>query len=256
MGEEAWTTHRVRTLADAVAGFNRIAPRHIHRISMAIAIVASIAGALVIGILSPGVAGPSASFPVEFVDVAQSTGLGADRNVSGRDQAYIVETSIGGTAFFDYDDDGDIDLYVVNGSSFHGFPAGERPFNHLYRNRGGLFDDVTAAAGVGDTSWSLGCAAADFDNDGHLDLYVANFRPQHPLQESGQRLFRGRYRTGWSGRRGVRNGGDLRRLRPRRRPRHLRRQLHRVLTGLRVDAAVQLEGLRHSLRAPRHDPPG
>ncbi len=157
---------------------------------MAIALVASIAGALVICILSPGVAGPSVSFPVEFVDVAEAIGLGSDRNVSGRDQAFIVETSIGGTAFFDYDDDGDIDLYVVNGSSFHGFPAGERPFNHLYRNRGGLFDDVTAAAGVGDTSWSLGCSAADYDNDGHLDLYVANFGRNTLYRNPGNASFK------------------------------------------------------------------
>ena len=117
----------------------------------------------------------AAPLAVKFVDVAAAAGLGAERNVSGRDQAYIVETSIGGTAFFDYDNDDDIDLYVVNGSSFHGFPAGEEPVNHLYRNRSGRFDDVTTAAGVGDTSWSLGCAAADYDNDGQLDLYVTNF---------------------------------------------------------------------------------
>ena len=107
--------------------------------------------------------------------MAAQSGLG-ERNVSGRDQAYIVETSIGGSAFFDYDNDGDIDLYVVNGSSFHGFPEGEHPFNRLYRNDGGsTFADVTAEAGVGDTTWSLGCVAADYDNDGSVDLFVANF---------------------------------------------------------------------------------
>ena len=121
-------------------------------------------------------ADPNSSPPgVQFVDVAAQSGL-EKRNVSGRDQAYIVETSIGGSAFFDYDNDGDIDLYVVDGSSFHGFPEGEHPFNRLYRNDGGsTFADVTAEAGVGDTSWSLGCVAADYDNDGFVDLFVANF---------------------------------------------------------------------------------
>jgi hypothetical protein len=66
-------------------------------------------------------------------------------------------------------------LYVVDGSSFHGFPEGEHPFNRLYRNDGGsTFADVTAEAGVGDTSWSMGCVAADYDNDGSVDLFVAN----------------------------------------------------------------------------------
>ena len=57
---------------------------------------------------------------MQFTDVAAEVGLVAP-NVSGRDQKYIVETSIGGTAFLDYDNDGDVDLYVANGSSFHGF---------------------------------------------------------------------------------------------------------------------------------------
>ena len=82
---------------------------------------------------------------------------------------------MGGAAFFDYDRDGDVDLYVANGSSFAGFALGEHPANQLYRNDGGRFADVTVAAGVGDTSWSMGCAAADYDNDGHTDLYVTNF---------------------------------------------------------------------------------
>ena len=111
---------------------------------------------------------------VQFVDVAAASGV-AHRNVSGTDQSYIVETSGGGTALFDYDGDGDIDLYVANGSRFGGFPPRKHPFNRLYRNDGGTYVDVTAAAGVGDTSWSQGCVAADYDNDGRVDLYVTNF---------------------------------------------------------------------------------
>ena len=134
-------------------------------------------GALIwcaIGCLVGVASGWSEPLAVQFVDRAPATGL-TQRNVSGTDQSYIVEGMMGGAAFFDYDRDGDVDLYVTNGSSFAGFATGEHPANQLYRNDGGRFADVTVAAGVGDTSWSMGCAAADYDNDGHTDLYVANF---------------------------------------------------------------------------------
>ena len=126
----------------------------------------------VVGCLVGAASGWSEPLAVQFVDRAAAVGL-TQRNVSGTDQSYIVEGMMGGAAFFDYDRDGDVDLYVANGSSFAGFAAGEHPANQLYRNDGGRFAEV--AAGVGDTSWSMGCAAADYDNDGHTDLYVTNF---------------------------------------------------------------------------------
>ena len=61
--------------------------------------------------------------PTQFTDQAAALGITA-RNVSGSTQEYIVETAVGGTAFFDYDSDGDVDLYVANGSRFEGFPTG------------------------------------------------------------------------------------------------------------------------------------
>ena len=126
--------------------------------------------------------------PAQFTDQAAALGITA-RNVSGSTQEYIVETAVGGTAFFDYDSDGDVDLYVANGSRFEGFPPGQEPTNHLYRNLGDRFVDVTAAAGVGDTSWSMGCAAADYDNDGDLDLYVTNFGRNTFYQNQGDGTF-------------------------------------------------------------------
>ena len=134
-------------------------------------------GALIwcaVGCLVGAASGWSEPLAAQFVDRAADAGL-TQRNVSGTDQSYIVEGMMGGAAFFDYDRDGDVDLYVANGSSFAGFAAGEHPVNQLYRNDGGRFADVTTVAGVGDTSWSMGCAAADYDNDGHTDLYITNF---------------------------------------------------------------------------------
>lgn len=117
----------------------------------------------------------SVAAPAHFVDRAQASGI-AMFNVSGTTQEYIVEGMMGGAAFFDYDADGDVDLYITNGSSFAGFAAGQHPQNRLYRNDDGIrFADVTERAAVGDTSWSMGSAAADYDNDGQVDLYVTNF---------------------------------------------------------------------------------
>jgi hypothetical protein len=116
----------------------------------------------------------SAAAPVQFVDRAKALGIDMV-NTSGATQEYIVEGMMGGAAFFDYDADGDVDLYITNGSSFAGFAAGQHPQNRLYRNDGDLFVDVTERAVVGDTSWSMGSAAADYDNDGQVDLYVTNF---------------------------------------------------------------------------------
>ena len=149
------------------------APRHRKR-PVSHTLIASV---LALHLCSPAPSEPAPEpLAVQFVDVIDEVGLAGYVNVSGTEaQRYIVEAKGGGSAFFDYDDDGDVDLYVVNGSRFEGFPDGEHPHNMLFRNDGGHFTDVTAAAGVGDTTWSLGCAPADYDNDGDLDLYVTNF---------------------------------------------------------------------------------
>jgi hypothetical protein len=120
-------------------------------------------------------------------------------------QRYIVEGMMGGVAFFDYDGDGDVDAYLANGSRFEGYPPGQHPGNYLYRNNGdGTFTDVTAQASVGDTSWSMGCVAADYDNDGDQDLYVTNFGRNTLYRNEGNGTFTdataiaGVGVTGWS----------------------------------------------------------
>ena len=77
-----------------------------------------------------------------------------------------------GGSFLDYDGDGDLDIYLVNGATHPGSThTGAPPTNALYRNDGeGRFTDTTALAGVGDTGFGMGMAAADYDNDGDLDL--------------------------------------------------------------------------------------
>ena len=112
-----------------------------------------------------------------FIDVAQKAGLTAPIVFGGKDtKKYIIETTGTGVAIFDYDNDGWPDIFVVNGTTLEGFPAGKAPTNHLYRNNhDGTFSDVTLQAGLSATGWGQGVCAGDYDNDGWEDLYVTYY---------------------------------------------------------------------------------
>ena len=120
-------------------------------------------------------ADPAGSAGIRFVDVARQSGVSV-KNASGEiDKQYIIEAHGAGVAWVDYDGDGDVDLFVANGSRLRGYPPAQEPSDALYRNDAGRFSDVTSAAGVGDRAWSFGVAAADYDNDGMTDLYVTQW---------------------------------------------------------------------------------
>jgi hypothetical protein len=104
---------------------------------------------------------------------------------------YTVELAASGLATFDYDRDGLVDLYFLSGTPLPGSgPDAPAPGNVLYRNLGGFrFEDVTRAAGVGDAGYGLAVAAADYDNDGHRDLYVSNFGPKVLYRNNGDGTF-------------------------------------------------------------------
>jgi len=111
---------------------------------------------------------------IQFTDQAERAGL-KDVFICGDNQKkkYIIETLGTGVALIDYDNDGYPDLFAVTASRLDGFPKGQEPTNHLYRNnRDGTFTDVTRESGLGRSGWGQGVCAGDFDNDGFVDLYV------------------------------------------------------------------------------------
>lgn len=112
--------------------------------------------------------------PIRLVDVATRSGIGFRLNHNPTPEKHLIETMPGGLAAFDYNDDGRTDLYFTNGASIPDLvKTGPEFWNRLYRNDGGMkFTDVTADAGVAGTGYSMGAAAADYDNDGRVDLLV------------------------------------------------------------------------------------
>jgi hypothetical protein len=126
-----------------------------------------------------------------FTNIAREAGLDAVTVFGGqRVNRYLLETTGCGVAVLDYDNDGRLDIFVVNGTTLEGFPKDQAPISHLYRNKGdGTFEDVTAKAGVGLSGWGQGAIAADYDNDGDSDLFVTFYGQNRLLRNNGDGTF-------------------------------------------------------------------
>ena len=116
--------------------------------------------------------------PVVFRDVTRAAGLSNWRHVMGTPQKkYILETDGSGVGLIDYDNDGWLDIYLVNGSTYKAL-EGKEPAPHaalFHNNHDGTFTDVATKAGVTNDRWGFGVAIADYDNDGWPDIFVANY---------------------------------------------------------------------------------
>ncbi len=110
-----------------------------------------------------------------YNDLAELEGLDFNHDHGGIGQKYYVETMGSGVCLLDYDNDNDLDIYFCQGAPLPGWNEDEILENKLFRNDNGLWVDVTENTGVGDNSYSIGCACGDVDNDGDTDLYVTNF---------------------------------------------------------------------------------
>jgi hypothetical protein len=116
--------------------------------------------------------------PVIFEDISEKAGLTHWTHKMGTPaKKYIIETNGSGVGLIDYDNDGWLDIYVVNGSTFDALDGKETPPHAaLFRNNhDGTFTDVAAKAGVTNDRWGVGVAIADYDNDGWPDIYVTNW---------------------------------------------------------------------------------
>jgi hypothetical protein len=148
----------------------------------------------------------AAFLAAQFRDVTSRSGINAYITSGGPKKSYVLEVNGSGACWIDFDKDGWIDLYLVNGSSVDALQGRIRRqyTNHLYRNnRDGTFRDVTASAGVAGRGWGFGCVAADYDNDGDTDLFVTNLGPNILYQNRGDGTF-----ADVAGKAGV-AGGDI-----------------------------------------------
>ena len=116
--------------------------------------------------------------PIIFSDVSHAAGLDKFHHISGtHDKSMILETPGSGVALLDYDNDGWLDIYMLNGSTIPALKGKEPPPRAMlfHNNHDGTFTDVTEKAGVGNGRWGFGVAVGDYDNDGWPDVYVSNF---------------------------------------------------------------------------------
>lgn len=144
--------------------------------------------------------------PQGWSDGTARWGLDFVHETGARGEFHLPEIMGGGVALFDADSDGDDDLYLANGNldPASGSPDPAGPRNAFFRNEGGRFIDATAASGLGDPGYGMGLATADVDNDGDLDVYVANFGRDRLYLNDGTGVFSdgtqtsGLHVDGWS----------------------------------------------------------
>ncbi|MGC8760366.1 MAG: CRTAC1 family protein [Bryobacteraceae bacterium] len=161
-------------------------------------------------IFAPLVLAETASGPIVFEDIAAKTGLNFRADSCPTPNKNQPETMLAGVALLDYDGDGWLDIYLVNGAAIPSLEK-ESPkyFNRLFRNNGDLtFADVTEKAGVAGSGYGMGAAVGDYDNDGWPDLYVANVNGNELFHNNGDGTFTNvTARAGVAG--GVRNGRKM-----------------------------------------------
>ncbi len=126
-----------------------------------------------------------------FLDVAKQSGLNTKTIYGGeRKNRYLLETTGCGVAFYDYDHDDWLDIFLVNGTRLEGFPKGEEPVSRLFKNnRDGTFTDVTAKTGMTRSGWGQGCCVGDYDNNGLDDLFVTYYGQNILYRNNGDGTF-------------------------------------------------------------------
>jgi len=134
---------------------------------------------------------PPSDIGVSFINVARKSGLNAKTIFGGEHKnKYLLETTGCGVAFYDYDNDDWLDIFLVNGWRLEGFPKGQEPVSHLFKNnRDGTFTDVTMKSGLIHYGWGQGVCVGDYDNDGFDDIYITSFGKNVLFHNNGNGTF-------------------------------------------------------------------
>jgi hypothetical protein len=134
----------------------------------------------------------SEKIPVpKFVDITSAAGI-KFKHINGPvdRKDYLFEAKGGGVGIFDYDNDGWMDIFLVQGSTVERAKSGDSPLSKLYRNqRDGTFLDVTSEAGLAHNYWGMGVTFGDYDNDGHADIYATQLGPNLLFHNNGDGTF-------------------------------------------------------------------
>jgi enediyne biosynthesis protein E4 len=140
---------------------------------------------------SPQAKGTGNDLGVSFVDIAHRAGLNSKTIFGGEHKnKYLLETTGCGVAFYDYDNDGWLDIFFVNGTKLEGFAPGQEPTSRLFKNnRDGTFTDVTVRAGLVHSGWGQAVCVGDYDNDGNDDLFVTYFGKNVLYHNNGNGTF-------------------------------------------------------------------
>jgi enediyne biosynthesis protein E4 len=154
--------------------------------------------AVIAGVASHQPSQPNNFIPAKFVDVTSSLGVTFQHGAPHTSKKYLLETMGSGVALFDYDNDGRLDLFLVNGAEINDpSPPGTIPqktgpkyWNRLYHQKAdGTFEDVTEKAGLQGTGYGMGVAVGDYDNDGYEDLFVTSYGENHLYHNNGDGTF-------------------------------------------------------------------
>jgi enediyne biosynthesis protein E4 len=129
-----------------------------------------------------------------FQEIGKEIGLTFIQSIGEEHLNNIIESSGGGVAFLDYDQDGFLDIYICSGTWLEGFTKGEKPqtlpSNHLYHNlQNGTYEDVTDKAGANDQAYGMGATIGDYNNDGFPDIFVSNYGQNILYKNNGNGTF-------------------------------------------------------------------
>src|SRR6516162_1022252 len=146
---------------------------------------------LAVGILTLSGAAQSVSSPIRFEEIAAKAGLRFTTENSPTPNKNQIETMVAGVALLDYDGDGYLDIYLVNGAAIPSLQKDvSKYWNRLFHNNhDGTFTDVTEKAGLAGAGYGMGVAVGDYDNDGHPDLFIANVNGNQLFHNNGDGTF-------------------------------------------------------------------